>query len=102
MAMSFPTPRGSRTAVLDAVTSSRISHELHQTAQPLTALQGLLELALLMPHTAEEYRSVVQQAMEHSLRISGCFDHLRELFNHRSLSEVVTLPNTQQSPEMHE
>jgi signal transduction histidine kinase len=63
------------------VTSTAISRELHQTAQPLTVLQGLLELALLTSSTTEEYRGVIQRAMEQSQRISGCFDEVRRLFH---------------------
>jgi hypothetical protein len=67
------------TMVFDPVTSSAISRELHQTAQPLTVLQGLLELALLTSLTPEDYRGVIQRAMEQSRRISGCFDLVRKL-----------------------
>lgn len=63
------------------VTSTAISRELHQTAQPLTVLQGLLELALLTSSTTEDYRGVIQRAMEQSQRISGCFDEVRRLFH---------------------
>jgi len=56
-----------------------ISHELHQTAQPLSLLQGWLEMALLTPHSAEEYKRIIQRAIDHSKRLSGCFDHVREL-----------------------
>jgi light-regulated signal transduction histidine kinase (bacteriophytochrome) len=65
----------------NTVTGNAISHQLHQTAQPLTVLQGLLEVALLSSRTAEEYRGVIQRAMEQSLRISGCFDLVRKLFH---------------------
>ena len=87
--MSFPAADRSMTAGSDSLTSSAISHELHQTAQPLTVLQGLLELALLSSRTAEEYRDAIQRAMEQSRRISGCFDLVRRLFHfHQSALDV--------------
>lgn len=79
--MSFLTAGSSMTVVSDATTSDAIARELHRTAQPLTVLQGLLELALLTPRTPEEYRDVIEGAMEQSRRISGCFDLVRRLFH---------------------
>jgi hypothetical protein len=99
--MSCTAPSPGITEVSGPITSRAISRELHQTAQPLTALQGLLELALLTPHTVEEYRSIIRQAMEESLRVSGCFDHVRELFQ-RSQLAVTSLPETQPNQEMYE
>ena len=75
--MSFSTPNG-MTLGSGTVHSSLLSRELHQTAQPLTVLQGMLELALLSSFTTEEYRGVIQRAMEQSQRISGCFDLVRK------------------------
>jgi signal transduction histidine kinase len=77
--MSFPAGSNCNNAASDPLVISPISRELHQTAQPLTVLQGLLELALLRSHTAEEYRNIIERAMEESRRVSGCFDHVREL-----------------------
>lgn len=79
--MSSSAPSSVMTMGSSWVTRSAISHELHQTAQPLTVLQGLLELALLTSSTTEEYRGVIQRAMEQSQRISGCFDQVRRLFH---------------------
>jgi hypothetical protein len=79
--MSFSTPNNCTMPALDLATESVISRELHQTAQPLTVLQGLLELALLTSCTTEEYREVIQRAMQQSRRISGCFDLVRKLFH---------------------
>ncbi|MFZ0285064.1 MAG: hypothetical protein WAL32_07515 [Terriglobales bacterium] len=89
--MSFPAADRSTIAASDSLTSSAISHQLHQTAQPLTVLQGLLELALLSSRTTEEYRDAIQRAMEQSRRISGCFDLVRRLFHfHQSALDVST------------
>ena len=87
MAMSHPRPVHSGIGASDPLASA-ISHELHRTAQPLTVLQGLLELALLSSSTPEEYRAVIQHAVEQSRRVSDGFDQLRKLFaesksNHR-------------------
>jgi len=56
-----------------------ISRGLHRAAQPLTVLQGILELSLLKPHTSEEFQGVVLRAMEQSQRVSDYFDHVRQL-----------------------
>jgi signal transduction histidine kinase len=77
----MPVANDHMTTSSNALTGNAISHQLHQTAQPLTVLQGLLEVALLSSRTAEEYRGVIQRAMEQSLRISGCFDLVRKLFH---------------------
>jgi signal transduction histidine kinase len=88
----------------DLATSGEISRELHRTAQPITVLQGALELALLSSHTTEEYRDIIQQALEQSLRISGCFDDVRALLHlHESTPDVTNfLPKTQPNPESYE
>jgi signal transduction histidine kinase len=66
-----------------------ISRGLHRTAQPLTVLQGTLELALLKPHTREEYQSIITRAMEQSQRVSDYFAHVRELVHlQESVPEV--------------
>ncbi|MGH9500032.1 MAG: sensor histidine kinase [Terriglobales bacterium] len=76
--MSFPA-NNQTIASSSALAGSAISYELHQTAQPLTVLQGILELAMLSSGTAEEYRGVIQNAMEQSQRISGSLDLVRRL-----------------------
>ena len=76
--MSFPA-NNQMTTSSNALTSSALSYELHQTAQPLTVLQGMLELALLSARTTEEYRGAIQCAMEQSQRISGSLDLVRKL-----------------------
>ena len=77
--MSLSTPNCPMTLGSGQAANSAISRELHQTAQPLTVLQGLLELALLSSCTAEEYRGVIQRAIEQSRRIADGFDQLRKL-----------------------
>src|SRR5271154_2876952 len=101
--MASSTPGSSRTVALDAVASSVISHELHQTAQPLTVLQGLLELALLAPATAEEYRCVIERAVEESRRVSSSFDQMRRLVADSSpkTQGVSQAPETQRIECVH-
>jgi signal transduction histidine kinase len=77
--MSLATPGSGLTETLDPLEADVILDELHQTAQPLTVLQGLLELALLSSATAEEYRGVIQRAVEESRRVSRGFDQMRKL-----------------------
>ena len=57
---------------------AEISRGLHQAAQPLTALQGWIELALNGTHTEHEYKSLMKHAREESQRVLGCFDRVRE------------------------
>jgi len=58
---------------------SELSRSLHQTAQPLTALQGWIELAVSEPHTEDEYKSLVTHAMQELQRVFACFDRVREI-----------------------
>src|SRR5271168_336409 len=69
-----------------------VSKELHQTAQPLTVLQGLLELSLLNAATIEEYRSSVERAINELQRVVAGFDHVRELI-HSTQMQPATLPS---------
>jgi len=64
---------------LDRHKAAELSRDLHQVAQPLTVLQGFLELALTKPHTAEEYKHSIERALDESRRVSACFDRIREL-----------------------
>jgi hypothetical protein len=68
------TPATAPAAITDAVFRG-----LHQAAQPLTVLQGLLELALTTPHTEQEYKRFLKRAMDESRRVGACFDAVREL-----------------------
>ena len=56
-----------------------LSHELHQVAQPLTILQGLLELSLLKAGTVDDYQKSVQAAMDQLQRAMQSFNHAREI-----------------------
>ena len=67
------------TAHGDHESFSELSKSLHQTAQPLTALQGWIELAATTPHTEDEYKSLMTHAMQELQRVFACFDRVREI-----------------------
>jgi signal transduction histidine kinase len=77
------------TQVLNHEIASAVSQELHQTAQPLTVLQGLLELSLLKSGTIEEYRSSLERAINELHRVVAGFDHVRELIHSTQLSSQL-------------
>ncbi len=56
-----------------------LSRQLHDATQPLTVLQGLLELALIKSQTVEDYRQSVELALKESARVAICFVELRDL-----------------------
>jgi signal transduction histidine kinase len=101
--MSLATPGSGVTETLVPLRASVILHELHQTAQPLTVLQGLLELALLSSATAEEYRGVIQRAVEESRRVSRGFEQMRNLIATSSTNKpcVPQAPETQRIECVH-
>ena len=55
-----------------------ISSGLHSLAQPLTVLQGVLELALSRAETVEEYRNAVEVALGNARRAIGSLNDVRE------------------------
>ena len=83
--------------------ASAVSQELHQTAQPLTVLQGLLELSLLKSGTIEEYRSSLERAMDELRRVVAGFDHVRELVRSNQpssqLQSVAAPPPTERTAQ---
>ncbi len=50
---------------------------LHQVAQPLTVLQGALELALIKAETVQEYRESVGTALCQTARVIECLNEIR-------------------------
>jgi len=64
-----------------------ISRGLHQATQPITVLQGTLELALLTASTIHEYRRAIERSLEELQRVTGCFEHLRACIQLQSDSE---------------
>ena len=65
----------------DQEISSSLFRQLHQTTQPLSVLQGLLELALIESHTVGEYKHSVELALDELARVSQCFEELRRLID---------------------
>ena len=49
--------------------TTSLAHELHQLAQPLTILQGVLELSLLQAETAEDFRNSTEEALAQLQRV---------------------------------
>ncbi len=84
---------------------SELASGLHQAAQPLTVLQGCLELALEGPPTADHYRRSIHQALSESRRLAACFDRVREMVQKSNAGEaasstVMPKPATQDAEEI--
>jgi signal transduction histidine kinase len=76
---------------VDRDAAGDIAHGLHQVAQPITVLQGTLELALLTASTVEEYRHAIEQSLEELQRATDCFNRVRTLVNlHPPAPDVAT------------
>lgn len=59
----------------------KILHALHQTAQPLTVLQGVLELSLITAETIQDYRQSIETALLQTGRLMDCLNEIRMLTN---------------------
>ena len=59
--------------------TKKVLQALHQTAQPLTVLQGVLELALIKAETVQEYRQSIETALLQTGRIVDCLNQIRVL-----------------------
>lgn len=55
-----------------------LARELHDIAQPLCVLQGMLELALRTSRTREHYRHACQRALWEAQRAVERFNNLQE------------------------
>ncbi|HWF90895.1 MAG TPA: hypothetical protein VN684_01365 [Terriglobales bacterium] len=64
-------PRSSMTAAMSEV--------LHQTAQPLTVLLGILELALLQAETITDYRESVERSLSEVARLVDCLNQAKRI-----------------------
>jgi len=56
-----------------------VTDQIHKMSQPLTALHGTVELALLSERTAEGYRAALEESLEHLIRLNGIVSSLRDL-----------------------
>jgi hypothetical protein len=57
----------------DREAARALARQLHDAAQPLSVLQGVLELALADSHTIDEYKQAIQRALKESSRLLACF-----------------------------
>ena len=62
---------------------------LHQVAQPLTVLQGALELALIKAETVQEYKESIGTALCQTARVIECLNQMR----------IVAVQDSFQNPE---
>ena len=76
----------------DQHTVSALYHDLHEAAQPLTVLQGCLELALTGSLSPDDYKRSIRRALEESRRVSACFERIRS-FVRTSQSQAQTAPS---------
>jgi hypothetical protein len=63
----------------DHAASDAILRILHKTAQPLSTIQGILELTLTEAMTAEEKKAWLEQAVEQITQANSRFDQLRRV-----------------------
>ena len=84
---------GGSEVLVDQEISDSISLGLHKTTQPLTILQGTLELALLNARTVDEYRNAIERSLEELQRVTDCVEHLRTITQlHQQVSDITTFP----------
>ena len=62
----------------DRLANDPILRLLHRTAQPLSTIQGILEMTLTESMTAEEKRAWLEQAMEQIAQATSGFNQLRK------------------------
>jgi hypothetical protein len=75
---------------VDEAIEGAVPSALHQATQPLTVIQGTLELALLSANTIEDYKFAVEQSLEEVRRLTHCFAHLRMLICPPQFPQNVT------------
>jgi len=71
------------------VTNATISRGLHDLAQPLTMLMGLLELALSRPETESELRMTVELSLDQAGRAVALLNQVRELVREKPTAQNV-------------
>jgi hypothetical protein len=60
---------------------------LHSLAQPLTSVQGTLELAVLGAESVDDYRKSVEAALSELVRVGRRFNVVRQLATAMATSE---------------
>lgn len=73
----------------------RLDQILHSAAQPLTALQGTLELILLSGSDVNDYRNACKFALKAAQRVSEHFQEIRGLAQSGRIDHTVADPNRQ-------
>jgi hypothetical protein len=83
---------GASEVFVDQEISGPLLFGLHQTTQPLTILQGTLELALLNAGTLEEYKNAIERSLAELQRVKDSFEQLRTVARlHQRVSDVTTV-----------
>jgi hypothetical protein len=77
--MSSDFGTGEAVVCSDQEISGTIARGLHQATQPLTVLQGMLELALLQASTVDQFKGAIEQSLGELQRVVDSFEHLRTL-----------------------
>ena len=90
----MPSSAVTRAVALDKA-GIRLDQILHSAAQPLTALQGTLELILLSGTEVNDYRNACKFALKAAQRVSEYFQEIRGLSQSGRADHAVSNPNTQ-------
>ena len=91
MSSNFRT--GDAGAPANQAMSGAVAHALHQTTQPLTVLQGVLELALLTATTVDEYKHALERSLQETRRVTDCFEHLRAVAQLHQPAQRIEAPH---------
>jgi hypothetical protein len=71
--------------------SDPMSRGLHQATQPLSVLQGTLELALLSASTVDDFKQAIERSLHELQRVTDSFEHLRILAQlQKPASDITT------------
>jgi len=69
--------------------SATIDQILHAAAQPLTALQGTIELVLLSGTEVNDYRNACRFSLKAAQRVTEYFNEMRVLLRSTTATEAV-------------
>lgn len=76
------------TANRSEITRIAIARELHKASQPLTALQGILEMTLSDPMTPPKSRETIEMALAEACRAVQSFEQMRQLVSSAKTSKM--------------
>jgi signal transduction histidine kinase len=74
----YKSKTGKKDAAMQQDNLLAVASVLHQLAQPLTVLHGLIELSLLENQSADQYRECLKQALTESERLVGYLSDARQ------------------------